>query len=99
MRQSYRRRGELVATRLARLPGVRFAPPEGTFYAFPRLPDDWGDGTRFAARLLDEAGILASSGASYGASAAQHLRFSFATSPEVIAEAFDRIDHLVGQGR
>ncbi|MCC7271866.1 MAG: pyridoxal phosphate-dependent aminotransferase [Alphaproteobacteria bacterium] len=98
MRQSYRRRGALVAERLARLPGVRFAPPEGTFYAFPLLPEAWGDGTAFAARLLEEAGILASPGAAYGASARGHLRFSFATAPAVIAEAFDRIERLVAAG-
>ncbi|BBK32798.1 L-aspartate aminotransferase [Stella humosa] len=96
MRQSYLGRGQLVARRLARLPGVRFAPPEGTFYAFPRIPEAWGDGTIFAARLLDEAGVLASAGRSYGASAAQHLRFSFATSTAVLDEAFDRIERLVG---
>ena len=99
MRQSYLRRGQLVAGRLARLPGVRFAPPEGTFYAFPRIPEAWGDGTTFAARLLDEAGVLASAGRAYGASAAQHLRFSFATSTAVLDEAFDRIERLVGVAR
>ncbi|MGE0719290.1 MAG: pyridoxal phosphate-dependent aminotransferase, partial [Alphaproteobacteria bacterium] len=95
MRQSYRRRGRMVAERLARLPGVRFVPPEGTFYAFPELPEEWGDGTVFAARLLDEAGVLASPGAAYGASARRHIRFSFAAAPAVITEAFDRIDQLV----
>ncbi|BBK42961.1 aminotransferase [Allostella vacuolata] len=96
MRQSYRRRGQLVAGRLARLPGVEFVPPDGTFYAFPRLPDAWGDGTAFAARLLDEAGVLASAGGAYGASARQHIRFSFATATAVLEEAFDRIERLVG---
>lgn len=99
MRQSYRRRGQMVAERLARLPGVRFVPPEGTFYAFPRIPEEWGDGKQFATRLLEEAGIVASPGRAYGVSAAQHVRFSFATSPEVIVEAFDRIEQLVGLGR
>ncbi len=98
MRQSYLRRRDLVTGRLAGLPGVVFVPPEGTFYAFPRLPEEWGDGAGFAARLLEEAGVLATGGGAYGASARQHLRLSFATAPAVIDEAFDRIAALVQRG-
>jgi aspartate/methionine/tyrosine aminotransferase len=97
MRQAYRARRDIVTGRLSRLPGIRFVPPEGTFYAFPRIPEEWGDGKTFAARLLDEAGVIVSPGSAYGPSAAQHVRFSFATSEAALREGFDRIERLVQQ--
>jgi aspartate/methionine/tyrosine aminotransferase len=95
MRRAYQSRRDLVVRRLARLPGVRTEVPEGTFYAFPRIPDDWGTGKAFADRLLNEAGIVVSGGNAYGASAAQHFRISFATSEAQLNEGFDRIDRLL----
>lgn len=96
MRRAYQVRRDLVVDRLARLPGVRTAVPEGTFYAFPRIPDDWGTGKAFADRLLNEAGVVVSGGHGYGASAAQHIRISFATSEALLNEGFDRIDRMLG---
>ena len=99
MRQAYQARRDLVMRRLARLPGVRTDVPEGTFYVFPRIPDDWGSAKAFADRLLTEAGVIVSSGNAYGASAAQHFRISFATSEALLHEGFDRIDRLLGVPR
>jgi aspartate/methionine/tyrosine aminotransferase len=95
MRRAYQFRRDLVVRRLARLPGVRTEVPEGTFYVFPRIPDDWGTGKAFAERLLIEAGVVVSGGSAYGASAAQHFRISFATSEDLLNEGFDRIDRLL----
>jgi aspartate/methionine/tyrosine aminotransferase len=95
MRRTYRARRDLVVRRLGRLPGVRTDVPEGTFYAFPRIPDAWGTGKAFADRLLTEAGVVVSAGNAYGASAAQHFRVSFATSEALLNEGFDRIERLV----
>lgn len=97
MRQTYLVRRALVLERLQRLPGVEIAAPEGTFYAFPRIPEAWGNGRGFANRLLDEAGVLVSPGSAYGPSAAQHIRISFATSEAKLREGFDRIDRLVAR--
>lgn len=99
MRQAYQARRDLVMRRLARLPGVRTEVPEGTFYVFPRIPDDGGSGKSFADRLLTEAGVIVSSGDAYGSSAAQHFRISFATSEALLHEGFDRIDRLLGVPR
>jgi aspartate/methionine/tyrosine aminotransferase len=96
MRRAYQSRRDLVVRRLARLPGVRTEVPEGTFYVFPRIPDEWGTGKAFADRLLNEAGVVVSGGSAYGTSAAQHFRISFATSEALLNEGFDRIDRLLG---
>lgn len=95
MLAAYARRRRLVAERMARLPGVRFVPPEGAFYAFPEVPAEWGDGDAVARRWLEDAGVVVSSGGAYGPSAAQFIRLSFATSDAAIVEGFDRIDRLV----
>lgn len=97
MRQTYRTRRDLVVRALARLPGFEIAPPEGTFYAFPRLPEALGDGASLASRLLDEAGVIVSAGGAYGPSAAQHIRLSFATSGANLRDGLGRIEKYVMQ--
>ncbi|XUL92871.1 aminotransferase class I/II-fold pyridoxal phosphate-dependent enzyme [Streptomyces galilaeus] len=36
MRAEYERRGELMRTELAKVPGLELSTPEGAFYQFPR---------------------------------------------------------------
>jgi aspartate/methionine/tyrosine aminotransferase len=72
-------------------------PPQGTFYAFPRISELWGTGKSFAERLLSEEGVIVSAGDAYGKSASQHFRISFATSEKILREGFDRIDRMTAK--
>ncbi len=95
----YQLRRDLIASRLAAMPGVRCAPPAGAFYAFPDVSgcfDDELSGSLAIARyLLDEAHVAVVPGEAFGADA--HVRVSFASSRETLAEGLDRMAEALGK--
>ncbi|MDP6874691.1 MAG: pyridoxal phosphate-dependent aminotransferase, partial [Alphaproteobacteria bacterium] len=86
MNQEYGRRRDAIAHGLNQIPGIECPLPEGTFYAFPQIPEAWGDSREVAEYLLNEAGVLLTPGSSYGPASRHHLRLSFATSLETIED-------------
>jgi aspartate/methionine/tyrosine aminotransferase/2-polyprenyl-6-methoxyphenol hydroxylase-like FAD-dependent oxidoreductase len=87
-----RRRDQAVA-RLAAIPDVRCAVPEGTFVAFPDVSRLGVDQDELAGRLLDrnDVAVVPGSRAFFGPGAAGHLRISFATSRGILADGLDRL--------
>jgi aspartate/methionine/tyrosine aminotransferase len=87
-----RRRDQAVA-RLAAIPGVRCAVPEGTFVAFPDVSRLGVDSDELAGWLLErhDVAVVPGSRAFFGPGAAGHLRLSFATSRGILAEGLDRM--------
>lgn len=79
----YRRRRDLLVERL----GV--TAPEGSFYAWWRLPDGWDAG-----RLIDEARVGVAPGAGFGSRGAGWARLSLATADEDVAQAAQRLSSL-----
>jgi aspartate/methionine/tyrosine aminotransferase len=49
-----------------------------------------------AQRLLDEAGVALLSGTAFGAAGESHLRLSYATSRERLAEGLERMGAFLG---
>ena len=91
MRSAFEARRTLIARRLNALPGVRCRVPAGAFYAFPNIA-----GTGLGARemqdgMLEEIGVAAIAGTSFGAGGEGFLRFSCASSAENIDRAMDRM--------
>jgi aspartate aminotransferase len=84
MRRAYQRRRDVLVEGLGRVGGIACSPPEGTFYALASFDPSLGDSRALADRLLEEAGVVVTPGASYGNVARHHLRFSFATSVDEI---------------
>jgi L-glutamine---4-(methylsulfanyl)-2-oxobutanoate aminotransferase len=80
----YRRRRELLVSRL-RLPA-----PEGTFYAWWRLPDGLT-----AERLLAERRVSVAPGEGFGARGAGYARLSLALADADLAEGVDRLAAVV----
>ena len=91
MHGEYSKRRDAIAAGLNAIPGVECPLPEGTFYAFPQIPEAWGDSKDIAGYLLQEAGVLLTPGGSYGPASRHHLRLSFATSLEMIETGIDRL--------
>ncbi|MCA9266726.1 MAG: aminotransferase class I/II-fold pyridoxal phosphate-dependent enzyme, partial [Planctomycetales bacterium] len=92
MRAAFERRRTLMADRLNALPGVRCQVPAGAFYAFPNI-----EGTGRSARdmqdgMLDDIGVAAIAGTSFGRFGEGFLRFSCANSAENIERAIDRME-------
>jgi aspartate aminotransferase len=94
MKAEFQARRDLIVEGLRRLPGVTCPEPMGAFYVFPRFDRrQWGNlrDEELAMALLDKANIAVTAGSSFGARGQGHLRFSYATSRERIAEGLERL--------
>ena len=99
MRDTYRRRRDLVVAALRTAPGVTCAMPHGAFYAYPGIAGCIGrtsaGGARlrtdedFALALLDEQHVAVVQGAAFGMS--PYLRLSVASDDDSLREACARI--------
>lgn len=90
MVEAFRTRRDRIVAGLNELPGLSCASPRGAFYVFANARGA-GDPDELARRLLDEAGVACLAGSAFGAAGADYLRFSYATSLEVIDEALGRM--------
>ncbi|MDR5708270.1 MAG: pyridoxal phosphate-dependent aminotransferase [Armatimonadota bacterium] len=87
----FRRRRDSVVAALNGLEGIRCAVPRGAFYAFPNVSALDPEGDRFAAYLLEEAGVAVLSGTAFGPSGRGHLRISYAAPLAHLEEALYRV--------
>jgi len=83
------RRGLLVAG-LNAIEGISCLLPRGAFYVFPNISSLGLTSKQVESRLLDEFGVAALAGTSFGAYGEGYLRFSYANSQENIKKALDR---------
>lgn len=94
----YRTGRDLVCRRLTAHPRVRIAPPEATFYAFFAV-EGMTDSLAFAKELLCTTGVGLAPGAAFGPGGEGHLRLCFASSPETLVRALDRLEGALGRAR
>lgn len=82
---------DTLLPRLAALPGVRVAVPEGGMYAFFRLEGE-DDSLALAKRLVVDAGLGLAPGVAFGPEAEGWLRWCFASRrPERLAQGVERL--------
>lgn len=101
MGDAFRRRRDLVMARMKEsLPGVPFVRPQGAFYIYFRVDGFFDDritnATEWCSELLERHGVALVPGAAFGDD--RWVRLSFATSDEILEDAFDRIAAMVGVG-
>lgn len=102
MAGEFDRRRRVIVAGLNEIPGVRCVMPRGAFYAFPNVSAlfgrQWSGGrlqgsatvTEF---LLEAARIATVAGVDFGSD--DHIRLSYATGMESIAEGLSRMDTAV----
>ncbi len=95
MMRAFDGRRRLIVDLLNALPGVRCPDPGGAFYVFPNIEGTGLDGRTLQTRLLEEAGVAAIAGASFGETATGNIRFSYANSEDNIREAMGRMRELL----
>ena len=88
-------RRQVIVEALNALPGVRCADAAGAFYAFPNIEGTGMTSREAQDRILEEAGVAAIAGTSFGKFGEGYLRFSYANSTENIREAIRRIGELL----
>lgn len=103
MRNAFERRRNLVVSLAKEIPGFEITVPDGAFYLFPKVDSLYGkhytdaegkeqlvaNSDDFAMFLLQEAHVAAVAGSAF--MAPECIRFSYATSDELLKEAFRRI--------
>ena len=98
MVQAFHSRRDLVVKAIQDIPGLKINVPEGAFYVFPDVSSYFGktlkgtkieNATDFAMYLLGEANVATVTGEAFGNP--NCIRFSYATSEEILTEALKRI--------
>jgi aspartate aminotransferase len=95
MLKAFKERHDYLVEALNQLPGVRCAPADGTFYAFPDFSgvisrlDGVDEDVGLAEYLLNEANVALVPGSAFGAPG--YARLSFATSMEQLETAIERL--------
>lgn len=104
MQEAFVPRRDFFVQDLRSIEGVSCVNPKGAFYVFPNFSSYYGrsfkgkainDSLSMADYFLDEAKVASVPGVAFGADA--FIRFSFATSMEVIQEGMQRIKDALSQ--
>ena len=106
MCKAFQRRRDLVVRLAREIPGFEVTMPDGAFYLFPKVDSLFGkhystpegektiqDSNDLAMYFLSEAHVAAVAGAAF--MSPECIRFSYATSDELLTEAFRRIKEAV----
>jgi aspartate/methionine/tyrosine aminotransferase len=97
MSDEFRRRRDAFVAGLNQIKGFSCPMPKGAFYAFPNITKTGWSSKKLADALLEEAGVAALAGTSFGAYGEGYLRFSVANSLENLNKALARIEDWVAK--
>lgn len=92
MRDEFQRRRDVFVAGLNKIKGFSCRVPKGAFYVFPNITRTGWKSKPLADALLEQAGVAALSGTSFGEFGEGYLRFSVANSLENLSEALNRMD-------
>jgi aspartate/methionine/tyrosine aminotransferase len=93
MKAAYQKRRDLLIERLNDIPGVSCMTPKGAFYAFADIRELDIPSLELAEYLVKEAGVVLTNGSGFGCEG--FIRLSYATDPDSIEEAMDRMKKAV----
>lgn len=91
MRREFQTRRDVIVDGLNAIPGLTCKRPSGAFYVFPNISALGMTSKEAEERLLNEAGVAALAGTSFGRMGEGYLRFSYANSVENIRYAIEQI--------
>lgn len=93
-RDVFRERAEAMVATLRDSPAVGVHMPEGGMFVLADVRATGLTGEQFAWRLLDEQGVVAMPGESFGSRGAGHVRLALTVERDVMVEACRRIREL-----
>lgn len=85
----YQERRDVLVAGLTKL-GFDVSMPKATFYVWMGVPDS----ISFAAKMLDETGIVITPGVGFGKSGEGYVRFAITRSADRIREAVERMEEV-----
>ncbi len=89
----YQRRRDRAVEVLREL-GLHLDPPKASLYVWARLPSSEPSSGDFAARLVNETGVVVTPGASYGDAGEGYIRISLTVPDERLEEALTRLSRF-----
>jgi aspartate aminotransferase len=104
MRQAFERRRNLIVGLAKEIPGMKVLEPQGAFYLFPDVSAFFGkqyngqtihNADELVTYLLQEAHVACVSGSAFGED--NCIRFSYATSEDLIIEAMRRMKEALAK--
>ncbi len=99
MRRAFDERRKVIVAETNTVPGMSSITPQGAFYTMANITGTGISSKRMETLLLEDLGVAAVAGTSFGASGEGYVRFSYANSVDNIRKAFARIrDFAVAQG-
>jgi aspartate/methionine/tyrosine aminotransferase len=99
-REEFRRRRDFMVPALRRL-GFRVPlMPQGAFYIYAGCEEFSDDSSRFAFRVLEEAGVAITPGLDFGSNApGRHVRFAYTRSLEDLHEGIESLARMLTRTR
>lgn len=95
MVSEFKKRRDLIVAGLNDIKGISCLRPDGAFYVFPNIKNLGRSSSQLESKLLNEAGIAALSGTSFGAFGEGYIRFSYANSIPNIQKALEKLKCFV----
>ena len=97
MKDAYEQRRDFVVNNLQKL-GFKLINPQGAFYVFANIPEQYGnDDLKFATDLANEGKVAVIPGSFFGAGGQGYVRISYATSMENLTRALDNIAAFINK--
>jgi aspartate/methionine/tyrosine aminotransferase len=93
----FRCRRALMAEELARIPRIRFEPPQGAFYFFVDF-SAYGPAIELCRRVLDRRKVITIPGEAFGREAPGYVRLSFAATDDEIVRGIRAIAEELREG-
>jgi aspartate/methionine/tyrosine aminotransferase len=91
MRAAYQERRDVIMKGFKEIEGFECLSPEGAFYAFPNITRTGKNSEELSMYLLDKCGVVTVPGNAFGQYGEGYLRFSFATSVDMIEKGIEKI--------
>jgi len=92
VRATYKKRRDLIDSRINEIDGMTMNAPKGAFYAFPEFSFDITS-DEFAMKLV-ENGLICVPGSAFGSYGEKHLRFSYAADEHKISMGMDILEKV-----
>lgn len=98
MVNAFHERHDFLYREMSQMPGIKILPSEGTFYTLPDVSEviqrmGLKDDLEFAELLIEKTGIVITPGTPFGAPGC--IRFSYASSMQILEEAMKRLKVFV----
>ncbi len=92
----FKKRRDLICSRLNSMPNVSCNIPTGAFYVFPKFDIPGYTSEELAMKML-EGGVLCSPGTAFGKAGEGHLRFAYTICQEDISRGMDRVEEIISK--